>query len=60
MSGEIQRCSGCVDVACWSNYQMGKYSEAAAFYKQCLSFGGIYKSKPKELAAIKAEHGIQE
>jgi tetratricopeptide (TPR) repeat protein len=45
----------------WSNYQMGKYSEAAAFYKQCLSFGGIYKEQAeKNLAAIKAEHGIQE
>jgi tetratricopeptide (TPR) repeat protein len=45
----------------WSNYQMGKYSEAAAFYKQCLSFGGIYKEQAeKNLAAIKAEHGVQE
>jgi tetratricopeptide (TPR) repeat protein len=45
----------------WSNYQMGRYSEAVGFYKQCLSFGGIYKEQAeKNLAAIKAEHNVQE
>jgi tetratricopeptide (TPR) repeat protein len=45
----------------WSNYQMGRYSEAVGFYKQCLSFGGIYKEQAeKNLAAIKAEHSVQE
>ena len=45
----------------WSNYQLGKYSEAVGFYKQCLSFGGIYKEQAeKNLAAIKAEHDVQE
>ncbi|HEY6392064.1 MAG TPA: hypothetical protein VIX89_12345, partial [Bryobacteraceae bacterium] len=45
----------------WSNYQMGRYSEAVGFYKQCLSFGGIYKEQAeKNLAAIRAEHNVQE
>lgn len=45
----------------WCNYQMGRYAEAVGFYKQCLSFGGIYKEQAeKNLAAIKAEHSIQE
>jgi tetratricopeptide (TPR) repeat protein len=45
----------------WSNYQLGKYAEAVGFYKQCLSFGGIYKEQAvKNLAAIKAEHDVQE
>jgi tetratricopeptide (TPR) repeat protein len=44
----------------WSNYQMGRYAEAVGFYKQCLSFGGIYKEQAeKNLAAIKAEHSVQ-
>lgn len=45
----------------WSNYQLGKYADAVGFYKQCLSFGGSYKEQAeKNLAAIKAEHNIQE
>jgi tetratricopeptide (TPR) repeat protein len=45
----------------WCNYQMGRYAEAVGFYKQCLSFGGIYKEQAeKNLAAIKAEQNIQE
>ena len=45
----------------WSNYQLGKYVDAVGFYKQCLSFGGIYKEQAeKNLAAIKAEHNIPE
>jgi tetratricopeptide (TPR) repeat protein len=45
----------------WSNYQLSKYSEAVHFYKQCLAFGGIYKAQAeKNLAAIKAEHNIEE
>jgi len=45
----------------WSNYRMGRYPEAVGFYKQCLSFGGIYKEQAeKNLAAIKAEHNVPE
>src|SRR5258706_3360249 len=45
----------------WSNYQLGKYSEPVGFYKQCLSFGVIYKEKDeKNLASIKPEHDVQE
>lgn len=45
----------------WSNYQLGRYSEAVHFYKQCLAFGGVYKQQAeKNLAAIKAEHNVEE
>jgi tetratricopeptide (TPR) repeat protein len=44
----------------WVNYQLGRYSEAVRFYKQCMPFGGIYKEQAeKNLAAIKAEQGLE-
>jgi len=43
----------------WTNYQLARYSEAVRFYKQCLSYGGVYKEQAeKNLAAIKAEHNV--
>ena len=45
----------------WTNYQLARYSEAVRFYKQCLSYGGVYKEQAeKNLAAIKAEHNVDQ
>ena len=45
----------------WANYQLGRYSDAVRFYKQCLPFGGVYREQAtRNLAAIKAEHNVEE
>jgi tetratricopeptide (TPR) repeat protein len=45
----------------WSNYHLEKYADAAAFFQQCMGFGGEYAAQAsKNLAGMRTERRINE
>lgn len=45
----------------WANYHLEKYQEAAAFFKECLSFGGAYAEQAmRNLNIMRSQRRIQE